>query len=88
LQMFLETASQDLQPLERAIASQDYSQVKHFAHRLKGSAANMGVPILSDRAKELEEMACQHSLEGSTELLDTFRELLDAVDVFIETELT
>ncbi|WP_368006226.1 response regulator [Laspinema palackyanum] len=88
LQMFLETASQDLQPLERAIASQDYSQVKHFAHRLKGSAANMGVPILSDRAKELEEMACQHSLDGSTELLDSFRELLDAVDVFIETELT
>ncbi|WP_317618921.1 response regulator [Laspinema olomoucense] len=88
LQMFLETASQDLQPLERAIASQDYSQVKHFAHRLKGSAANMGVPILSDRAKELEEMACQRRLEGSTELLDSFRELLEAVDVFIETELT
>ncbi|HEY9836515.1 MAG TPA: ATP-binding protein, partial [Vampirovibrionales bacterium] len=88
LQMFLETASQDLQPLERAIAAQDYSQVKHFAHRLKGSAANMGVPILSDRAKELEEMACQQSLDGSTELLDSVRELLDAVDVFIETELT
>ncbi|MCT7985343.1 ATP-binding protein [Laspinema sp. A4] len=88
LQMFLETASQDLQPLERAIAAQDYSQVKHFAHRLKGSAANMGVPILSDRAKELEEMACQQSLDGSTELLDSFRELLDAVDVFIETELS
>jgi signal transduction histidine kinase/DNA-binding response OmpR family regulator/HPt (histidine-containing phosphotransfer) domain-containing protein len=88
LQMFLETASQDLQPLERAIAAQDYSQVKHFAHRLKGSAANMGVPLLSDRAKELEEMAGQQSLDGSTELLDSFRELLDAVDIFIETELT
>ncbi len=87
LQMFLDTASQDLQPLEQAIAAQDYSQIKYFAHRLKGSAANMGVPILSERAQELEKMACQESLDGSTELLDSFRELLNAVDEFIETEL-
>ncbi|MEB3828948.1 response regulator [Phormidium sp. CCY1219] len=88
LQMFLDTANKDLTPLEKAIQSEDYSQVKHYAHRLKGSAANMGVPTLSAQAKQLEKMARQQTLEGAMDLFASFRELLEEVRVFLDTELS
>lgn len=87
LEMFIDTASKDLEPLQQAIVCRDYSQVKHYAHRLKGSAANMGVPTLSDRARELEEMAKQNSLDGATELFASFQELLEGVRDFVRSEL-
>jgi PAS domain S-box-containing protein len=85
LQIFLDTAPKDLVALESAISALDSSQVKYYAHRLKGSAANMGINAMSDIARELEEMGQQQHLEGATEMLASLRQHMERVQAFVQS---
>jgi HPt (histidine-containing phosphotransfer) domain-containing protein len=84
VQIFLETAPKDLAALETAISALDTSQVKYHAHRLKGSAANVGVPKMSAIAFQLEEMAHQETLAGATEKLASMWQVMERVKAFAE----
>jgi signal transduction histidine kinase/PleD family two-component response regulator/HPt (histidine-containing phosphotransfer) domain-containing protein len=87
IQIFLETAPKDLIALENAVLALDASQVKYHAHRIKGSAANVGVPRMSELAAELEEIARQETLEGATEQLTLMWQVMKRVQAFAETIL-
>jgi CheY-like chemotaxis protein/HPt (histidine-containing phosphotransfer) domain-containing protein len=84
LQIFLETTPKDLEALERAILAIDSSLVEHYAHRLKGSAANIGVPAMSAIAKELEGMARQQSLDGAKEMVASLWQVMERVQAFVK----
>ncbi|HEY9600778.1 MAG TPA: response regulator [Allocoleopsis sp.] len=84
VQIFLETAPKDLAALETAISTSDTSQVKYHAHRLKGSAANVGVPKMSAIAFQLEEMAQQETLTGATQKLASLWQVMERVKAFAE----
>ncbi len=81
--IFLDTTTKDLEALESAIQALDYAQVEHYAHRLKGSAANLGIAKLSAPAAKLERMARQHTLEGATELLASFQQITEQVQALV-----
>ena len=86
LQIFLETTPKDLEALERAILEIDSSLVEHYAHRLKGSAANIGVPAMSAIAKELEGMARQQSLDGAKERVASLWQVMERVQAFVRKQ--
>lgn len=84
VQIFLETAPKDLAALETAISALDTSQVKYHAHRLKGSAANVGVSTMSAIAFQLEEMAQHGMLAGAAEKLASMWQVMERVKAFAE----
>lgn len=52
--LFAEQSDLAIRELAGAIARQDVKQVRYYAHRLKGSAANIGARALAEQAEELE----------------------------------
>lgn len=83
LEIFIETTTQDLEALGSAIIHQNFAQVEHYAHRLKGSASNVGVPLLSTIAAQLETMARQQTLESAEEHLKELQHLLKKVEASV-----
>ncbi|MGL5065642.1 MAG: response regulator, partial [Microcoleus sp.] len=57
LQAFADSARIDLEAASIALDAQDWQAVEYLAHRLKGTAANVGIPMMSDLAAQLEERA-------------------------------
>ena len=76
---FLQSTAQDLVELDRALARGDILKVASMAHRLKDSAAAVGVEELSQAAARIE--ACYR--RGSFELLPSEVEALHRVQAAI-----
>ena len=55
--LFAEQSDLSVRELTSAVARLDHSQVRYYAHRLKGSAANIGAKALSRQAEALETAA-------------------------------
>lgn len=51
---FLEEATTIIENIENAIASQNYTDLKLYAHSIKGSAGNLKFIEIYDMAKEME----------------------------------
>lgn len=88
LQIFIEKTPKDLVALESALSSLDIAQVKYYAHRLKGSAANVGVPAMSAIALQLEQMARQETLDGAAEMLKSLWKIMEQVQAFVQNQLS
>ncbi|MGQ4647051.1 response regulator [Lyngbya aestuarii] len=84
LEIFLNSAAQDAIALEEAILKLDYAQVAYYAHRLKGSSANVGIPPLLALAKKLEVMTKQQSLEGATEIVASLQQVMEQLQVAVK----
>lgn len=59
LTMFVECHKQDIQHLQEWLAVNKLSEIKHFAHTLKGSAGNMGAMVIYETAQALHNAICQ-----------------------------
>ena len=57
LQAFVGNAQADVATAKIAVEAQDWQTVEYQAHRLKGTAANVGVALMSDLAAQLEHQA-------------------------------
>ncbi|MEG3876524.1 response regulator [Microcoleus sp. herbarium7] len=57
LQAFVGNAQADVAAAKIAVEAKDWQTVEYQAHRLKGTAANVGVPLMSDLAAQLEDRA-------------------------------
>ena len=57
LQAFVGNAQADVAAAKIAVEAQDWQTVEYQAHRLKGTAANVGVALMSDLAAQLEHQA-------------------------------
>ena len=85
LQIFVDKTPKDLLALETAIAATNSEQIQYYAHRLKGSAANVGVPAMSTLASKLEEIAQQETMEGAKEILASLWKILEQVQAYIKS---
>lgn len=85
LRIFVDKTPQDLLALETAISAINPDQVQYYAHRLKGSAANVGVPAMSALAGELEAIAKQEAMEGATEVVASLWQVLKRVQAYVES---
>ena len=85
LKIFVDKTPKDLLALETAISAINSEQVQYYAHRLKGSAANVGVPAMSALASELEGIAQNEAMEGATEVLASLWQVLERVQAYVES---
>jgi CheY-like chemotaxis protein/HPt (histidine-containing phosphotransfer) domain-containing protein len=63
--------------IREAIAANDAYQLKFSAHQLKGSALNLGLPLVGATAARLESLGDADRVAGAEDLLD---QLVDDVD--------
>ncbi len=57
LSMFTENAKESLQQMSQAIMHHDLLTIQNSAHAIKGSAANLMLQPISEKAREIEEAA-------------------------------
>ncbi|NET90529.1 MAG: response regulator [Kamptonema sp. SIO1D9] len=82
LEIFVKTTEQDLVALKAAIEAEDTKKIQAKAHRIKGSAANVGMLNLPKLAAELEKLAKSKSLQSAKEVFeDIEREFLELASV-------
>jgi signal transduction histidine kinase/CheY-like chemotaxis protein len=70
IENFVGGAAESLELLRRALARGDVQLLRSTAHRLKGSAANLGAVRAAERAFDLEQLADSGDLDGAEVLLD------------------
>lgn len=97
LQAFVGNAQADLATAKIALEAKDWQTVEYQAHRLKGTCANVGVPIMADLAAELEFQAIGFqseppatqllTIEGIENILVNLSSHLTRVREFVETRL-
>ncbi len=97
LQAFVGNAQADVAAAKIAVEAQDWETVEYQAHRLKGTAANVGVALMSDLAAQLEHQARGFQSEQPATQLLTIEEIenilvslsshLARVQEFVETRM-
>jgi len=60
---FLDESTPILQNLEDAISSKNYTDIKSFAHSIKGSAGNLRFNEIYEMAREIELAGAQESAD-------------------------
>ena len=73
MEIFLETADEQLQSIENCILIQDVNQVAVQAHGMKGGASNFCAGKFVAAALRLEHLAKAGSLDGANDLLQDMR---------------
>ena len=74
MEIFLETAEEQLQSIDNLILMGDTGQVATQAHGMKGGASNFCANKFVASSLELEKLAKTGSLEGAQDLLVRMRE--------------
>ena len=72
MEIFLREAPQHLAALHLAVKQGNAEQVESTAHTLKGELGYLGVPEISRKARELEQMGKSRNLEGAADLFPLF----------------
>ena len=83
VELFLETAAQDLAKLKMAIETRDFESLTEAAHSLKGSAGNLGFHQIYTLSKDIENGAWEHSVDGLSDILTA----IEAITLEIEKEV-
>lgn len=73
LEMFLDTGSELLASLEKAISDGDGQEIMRLSHSLKGSSGNVGAKRLSEFALVIEKIAEEGDLGGVVERFDKLK---------------
>lgn len=75
LRTFLESAHDHLNQLSQAILNGDTEKLRHSAHTLKSSAANIGAESLSEALKQLEKFGLAGELHAARSLQEKVQQL-------------
>jgi PAS domain S-box-containing protein len=67
--IFIENGPEYIESIRKALAEQDPAALRRSAHKLKGAAATMALPLLAETAHLLEETAETGEIKRATELL-------------------
>ena len=78
-EIFPQTAPETMEALGKAIRDSDEKGITHWAHTLKGSAANVGGMALSEIAKEINQTANRGELTSLSEQYEKLREEFEAL---------
>jgi len=81
--IFLEDAPQIIELLAKAIAVRDSTDVKKYAHKLRGLARHVAARKLSDMLYDLETKGRKEELEGSEVLFADIKTEFDKLESFL-----
>ncbi|HEU4514091.1 MAG TPA: response regulator [Nocardioidaceae bacterium] len=73
---FVARVPEAVHTIRSAVAERDHAALTQSAHRLKGSALNLGLPAVGHLAHELEMLGDSASTAGAPELLEDLEEAL------------
>jgi signal transduction histidine kinase/DNA-binding response OmpR family regulator/HPt (histidine-containing phosphotransfer) domain-containing protein len=79
VQIFLEESPKQLTAMRRAIESANLEAIETTAHSLKGELGYLGLPTAAEKAKDLERMGRERTLQPVAELFLTFQSEVSAV---------
>ena len=74
---FTAHAPGQLEEIRTAVAASDAQALVMTSHKLKGSAANLGLPLVGEAAFALENLGDTGTTEGADQLLTRLAEELD-----------
>jgi signal transduction histidine kinase/CheY-like chemotaxis protein len=77
--IFLEESPKQLADLKRAVTEANAELVERTAHSLKGELGYLGMPAVSQKAQQLEQMGRENELDRASEVLAVFEAELSAV---------
>lgn len=77
VKIFLDDSDELLHSLENAIEAKDASEVRHWAHRIKGSSANIGADQVKEAAQRLEDMSKNDDLSQANPLYQEITRCLE-----------
>ena len=83
LQEFVEELEVCLTEAKQALGNSEAIALAKKAHKIKGSALNMGVDLMPTIAQELQERAKANNLQGAAELLTKLEQILKQVENFL-----
>ena len=87
VEMFLEDTEDRLEKLREAVREEDLESLRHEAHSLRGSSANMGAPTMARISRELEQAGDSGNLGEASELLGTLEQEFGRVRPAMQTVL-
>lgn len=87
LQVYMEDVLQRIEKSREAIANSDSLQIIKEAHHIKGSSSNVGALQMRDLALQIEGLNLNQDLEKVSEILDSMRVKIQAVDSFINQKV-
>lgn len=79
LELFSESGRTDLDALEAAVKSNDAEGTVRAAHSIKGASASLGLPELSELAKDIELKAREQDMNGMEARTETLRSQFELV---------
>lgn len=79
VEIFIDTADEDIQKLEAANIENNCEAASEAAHSLKGSAGNLGFEELSEISAQVEKGARNNDIKGLAERLPVFVEKLNEI---------
>ncbi|OQX74102.1 MAG: hypothetical protein B6D59_03475 [Campylobacteraceae bacterium 4484_4] len=80
LSMFNENAQESLTQISTAIMHHDLPTIQNAAHAIKGSAANLTLSEISEKAKEIEVSAKAGEERDYLELYQQLQSLIEEMD--------
>lgn len=89
--LFKEDTPQQLAQLQGAVDEKHYKNIKHFAHTIKGSAANLSALEIVKRAQEIENLAVggatiEEIIEKHNEFIICCHDTIKLMDAFKLTQ--
>lgn len=76
---FIKNSDDYLHMLRDSIASNDFDKTSKYAHQLKGTAANLRLPILQARAVDLEKAANSQDRKTCATIFNTILNLMETI---------
>ncbi|WRH66501.1 MAG: response regulator [Planktothrix sp. GU0601_MAG3] len=84
LKVYMERSEQDFVEIQAAITAQNFTVLQQYAHRFKGSSANVGATIISQLADQLENAIQQENIALCSEQVAKIQDNLEILKVHIE----
>ncbi len=70
--------------MREVLAQGDYETIRIFGHRMKGTGGAYGLDAITDIGRALEEVAKNQNSEEIRELLSSFLDYVERVEVVYE----
>jgi HPt (histidine-containing phosphotransfer) domain-containing protein len=68
-----------METLRRALAQGDAESIEKTAHSMKGELGYVGIPDVTQKARELEELGRRHDLEQAARVFVSFEPGISAI---------
>ncbi|MBF0379948.1 MAG: response regulator [Magnetococcales bacterium] len=85
--LFFADAPRQMERIQKAISTEDTTELLEAAHSLKGAAGAFGDSIVYDLAYELEQLGRSNTVVSAQESLDTLSEALTSMEKNLQTIL-